>query len=377
MGKVLTTLALTAFLDSVGFGIIIPVLPYYTLKLGATPFQFSLLTVAYSVAQLLFSPYVSGLSDVRGRKNILRLGIGSEVLGYLIIGLSPSFYPLLLARFLTGALTSNLPILLSYVTEMDQEERSRNIGMLSGFYGVGFVAGPVLGGVFSPLGYRNTFLIVAGLALLNFLLVSVNIREDVEKVKVSRPSLLETLRGAGPQFALILALSLSFAILQGTLAFYGDRFYRWGPEQIGVSLGVVGVVQAIAQFTLVYRIVKKVGEKASALLGLSLSLISYLLLSFPTGQVEAYGSLVLLALGYGVAQNSVLTLLSKTVPKGGLGGAFGFAQSSTALGSLIGFPVGDSMFQYVSPTSEYLLSSFVVLGSIAYLAFGIREFKTS
>lgn len=98
-GKItLITLALTAFLDSVGFGIIIPILPYYSLQLGATPIEYSLLTVTYSIAQLVFSPYISRLSDIRGRKNILTLGIGSEVVGYLIIGLSPYFYLLLLAR---------------------------------------------------------------------------------------------------------------------------------------------------------------------------------------------------------------------------------------------------------------------------------------
>lgn len=368
MRRLLLSLAVTALLDAIGFGIIIPILPYYVLKLGATPTEFSLLTVAYSVGQLLFSPYVSRLSDVRGRKNILALGITSEVIGYLVIGLSPFFYLLLFARFLTGALTSNLPVLLSYVSDVGKrEERSRNIGIISGSYGVGFVAGPVLGGVLSPLGYKTTFLIVALLALVNLVLVMVNLSRDDGGAKVARTPLKEIFSSSASFFVLILAVGTSFAVLQGTLAFYGNHFYSWGPPQVGLVLGLVGVVQAITQFGLVYKVVDRIGEEKTVVLGLTLSLLAYVLLSFPGGDVLAYVSLVVLALGNGVTQNSLLTLLSRVVPPQIRGGAFGFAQSSTALGSLIGFPAGDILFQYVSANSEYVLCSVLILADLVYL----------
>ncbi|AHC52627.1 hypothetical protein SUSAZ_09625 [Sulfolobus acidocaldarius SUSAZ] len=361
----LTTLALTAFLDSVGFGIIIPILPYYSLQLGATPIEYSLLTVTYSIAQLIFSPYISRLSDIRGRKNVLTLGIGSEIIGYLIIGLSPYFYLLLLARFITGALTSNLPVILSYATELGKD-KSRNIGIISGTFGVGFVAGPVIGGVLSPLGYRNTFLIVAGLAFLNLILVYLLVSSDNKEIPIRQASLKEIFRMSSSFFTLTLIIALSFAVLQGTLAFYGRYFYNWGPSQIGLVLGLVGIVQAVAQFLLVYRIIGKVGERIAITIGLSITFIAYILLSFPSNQILAYVSLVLLAMGNGIAQNSILTLLSKTLPPGSRSGGFGFAQSSTALGSLIGFPLGNTMFQLLSPNSEYFLCSALSLLSLIY-----------
>ncbi|TRM74726.1 MFS transporter, partial [Sulfolobus sp. A20-N-F8] len=194
-GRTLITLALTAFLDSVGFGIIIPILPYYSLKLGATPIEFSLLTVAYSIGQLIFSPYISRLSDIRGKKTVLLLGISSEVVGYLIIGLSPFFYLLLLARFITGSLTSNLPVILSYVTSMDEERmKSRNIGIISGSFGVGFVAGPIMGGALSPLGYRNTFIIVSILSLINLLSVLLTLKDENTGVIIKQSSLKDILK---------------------------------------------------------------------------------------------------------------------------------------------------------------------------------------
>ncbi|TRM80896.1 MFS transporter [Sulfolobus sp. A20-N-F6] len=366
-GRTLITLALTAFLDSVGFGIIIPILPYYSLKLGATPIEFSLLTVAYSIGQLIFSPYISRLSDIRGKKTVLLLGISSEVVGYLIIGLSPFFYLLLLARFITGSLTSNLPVILSYVTSIDEERmKSRNIGIISGSFGVGFVAGPIMGGALSPLGYRNTFIIVSILSLINLLSVLLTLKDENTGVIIKQSSLKDILKMSSSFFILILTVTLSFAILQGTLAFYGKYFYEWGPQQIGLILGIVGTVQAIVQFLLVYRLIGIVGEKVSTVIGLLVSLFAYALLLFPINQNLTYISLVTIAIGNGIVQNSILTLLSKSISSGNRGGAFGFTQSSTALGSLIGFPLGNFMFQFVSASSEYVLSSVLILISLSY-----------
>ena len=370
---VLGALALTAFLDSVGFGIVIPLLPFYIQKFGATALEFGLVVSVYSLAQLLFTPYVSRLSDIRGRKSVLSLGVTSEVLGYLLIAFSPFFLLILLARFITGALNSNLPVIYSYVTDVTaQEQRARAVGLIGASFGLGFVLGPFIGGTLAPLGYRVAFVVPAMLSLINLLFITIFLNNKVGELLVKPPTMLKSFRASRKFFFIFFGTYLGFSILQGTLAYYGQILYGWGPIQVGIALGLVGIEQAILQSIVAYRVVNKLGEYVTTVIGLVLSILSYLLIFLGFSENILYLSLALFALGNGLFQNAALTLISKTFSKEMRGASFGFSQSATALATLIGFPLGDFFLQYVSVNSEYAISAVAAFITLVYFYFAFK-----
>jgi DHA1 family tetracycline resistance protein-like MFS transporter len=365
--KPIFVVALTAFIDFVGIGVIIPISPFYSEKFGATPLEIALLFTAYSFPQFLMSPFWGRLSDSRGRKPVLMIGLTGEVVAYLLFAFAPNLTVLFVSRIVVGSLSANLAVIQSYVSDVTtDEQRVRGLGLIGAALGLGFILGPVLGGVLSVYGYRVPILLTAGLAALNLALVHLNVREPIHTYTLSKRSFRTVFNLAKPIYIMGGLVNLAFVGLQVTLALYVQRLYGWGALQVGLVLAVIGVEEAAIQGGFIHKITAKLGEWLTATVGLVLLATSFLILSVPPTQIGTVVALLVLGVALGLTQAPANSLITKLVNPDQRGSALGLVQSVTALTNIFGQIVGGSLFQFASAASPYRAGSIFVLAGLAF-----------
>lgn len=370
MYRPIIVVALTAFIDFVGIGIIIPISPFYSEKFGATPLEIALLFTAYSFPQFLMSPFWGRLSDNRGRKPVLMIGLTGEAVAYILFAFAPNLSVLFVSRIVVGSLSANLAVIQSYVSDVTSEEqRVRGLGIIGAALGLGFILGPALGGVLSIYGYRVPILLTAGLAALNLALVHFMVREPVHAYTFTRRSFRAVFGFAKPVYVMGGLVNLAFVGLQVTLALYAQKLYAWGALQVGLVLAVIGVEEAVIQGGFIYRITARLGEWLTVTVGLILLAASFLILSVPPTQTGTVVALLLLGVSLSLTQAPANSLITKLVPRDQQGSALGLVQSVTALTNIFGQIVGGSLFQFVSAASPYRAGFvFVLAGLTVFVA---------
>ncbi|AAT44115.1 MFS transporter [Picrophilus oshimae] len=368
MDKGILPLFVTAMIDFIGFGIIIPIAPFYTRDLGATPFEFSILLVVYSLAQFIASPYLGRLSDRIGRKNVLVLGLSGEIAGYLIFGLSPVLSLLYIGRAITGATSGNLPVIYSFVSDKtSSDNRTRAIGMIGAAIGIGFVIGPFIGGSLSIFGYRVPILFAAVLSFINMVLV-LRIKEERKKTNYKKGSILKAFEIAPYIFISITFIALGFVMLQTTLAYYGQALYSWGSLAVGIILGIVGMEQALFQLLLVFRLTRRIGSIRTVMLGIISFTMAFLILSFRVNEYIAIFSLTLFSLGYSLFQTPVISIISDIAPVEIRGSTLGITQSAQSLSNIIGPLIAGYTFEFISIYSPYMLAAAFGILSLLFIS---------
>jgi MFS family permease len=363
--KGLFPLFITAMIDYIGFGIIIPIAPFYTKDLGATPVDFSILLVVYSISQFIASPYLGKLSDRIGRKRVLIIGLSGEIAGYLIFGLSPILLFLYVGRAITGGTSGNLPVIYSFVSDRTSTiNRTKAIGMIGAAIGIGFVIGPFIGGILSVLGYRVPILFAALLSFVNIILV-LRLKEDTKKVDYRRSKIRDAFKIAPYLFISITCIGLGFVMLQTTLAYYGEDLYSWGSLAVGLALGLVGIEQAIFQLAVTFRLTNLFGKTPVILIGIVAFIVAFLILSFRTDEFFGLVSLTLFSFGYSLFQTPIVSLISDLAPLSSRGATLGITQSAQSISSFIGPLIAGFLFQYVSIYFPYIIAA--VFGSVAFV----------
>ncbi|MFC0561204.1 MFS transporter [Halalkalibacter alkalisediminis] len=377
--KSLPVLFAVMFLVMVGFGIIIPVMPFYVEEIGATPTQLGLLMAVYSVMQLLFAPMWGRVSDRIGRKPVIMVGIFGLALSFFLMAVSSTLWMLFAARVIGGFFSSaNMPTVMAYVADITSEEnRGKGMGIIGAAVGLGFVFGPALGGVFSQSGLSIPFYIAGTLSIITFLFVLFVLKESLtpeqrNKQLKERTPLLSALKGpVSILFILQWFVSLSLAGLEATFAYFAYQRANLGAVELGYIFMIMGLAGALVQGGLVGKLTKKYGEGLVIQIGIVISAIGFALILFVDSFLTAALFLTVFGIGNGFIRPSVSSLLTKASPTG-YGRTTGLLSSFDSLGRIIGPPLGGWLFT-ITIGLPYILG--IVLSVFALLLYQIYKSK--
>ncbi len=375
--KILLLVFLTVFLDLVGFGIIIPIQPFYAEKLGASPTTVTLLGASFSLMQFIFGSFWGRLSDRIGRRPVMLLSIGCSSLGYLIFGLSDSLTILFLARMLAGFGSANIGTAQAIIADSTPpESRAKGMGIIGAAFGLGFILGPALGGFFGQITLSLPALVASGLGFFNFIFALTSLPETYPKKSgetiqnsvVHRPGFsLAALKHAArhpnvPQLFLIYFLYIAaFSMMEQVLGLFIEA--TWHPMIPGVDSAVrakqsaaetayvlimVGVTATIVQGGLIGRLARRFGERKLLITGITV-VGSALLLVPVVGSFGVYRWMwawgIFSAIGSGLTNPSFSSLLSQSVDRDEQGGVLGIGQSLAALGRVVGPSLAGVLFE--------------------------------
>lgn len=374
------------FVDLVGFGIVLPLLPLYADRFGASGWTVGLLVTVYSVAQFFMAPIWGRLSDRYGRRPILLLGLLGSALSYLVFAWAGTLFWLFASRVLAGIGGSTIPVAEAYIADVTPpEKRAGNLGLIGAAFGLGFTVGPALGGITaswsaSAPGYLAAALCLGNAVLAAALLPETRRPESIPPPRSGRrrlPGWAFTSEGLGaalraPALRQVLGLyflfTVAFAVIQPTLSLFGTARFGLDAREVGYLFAFLGLVSAVMQGGLVRRLVPMVGEvRLIRLCGMPFA-IGLLLLAWAPTLTWALVGLTLLAIGYGGTLPSVLGLVSRVAPPALQGGVLGVGQSVGSLGRIVG-PAAAGAALDVSTTLPYALGAAIAaLGTIGALA---------
>lgn len=374
-------LFLTVFIDLVGFGIVIPLLPLYAERFGASPVAVTWLVAIYSLMQFLFAPWWGQLSDRVGRRPVLLLGLFGSCLSYLIFGLAGSLAVLFAARALAGLMGANIGVAQAYVADVTRpEERAKGMGMIGAAFGLGFILGPAIGGILSHYGAAVPFLAAAALAGINGLLAIRLLPESLPSggpaqgpAQAGFGARLRALRGLGVHstsarmLAVFFLVTFAFAGLEATFSLWADRRWSFSPAEVAYLFAYLGVVMTVVQGGMVGPLVRRLGEGRVAAVGAAALALGLALLPAAPSIPYLAGALALLAFGQGAASPAISSLISRSAPDGEQGRLLGAAQSLSALGRVLGPLWGGVAFARLGIGAPYLSGALVVVAAFLLL----------
>ncbi len=340
---------LTVFIDLVGFGIILPQLPYYAEAFGATGVWVGALLTAYSATQFLGASFLGRLSDRIGRRPVLLASLAGSAVSLVLSGLATSLATLVLARALAGLFGGSIAAAQAYVADSTTlEERARYMGFLGASIGLGFVLGPALGSGLARYGFGTAAFVAAGLAAANLVFGLFRLPEthgpERRHLPASRPDLshlVAALRhpSMGRLLAATFLATLAFVAMEATFALLAEHRFGLDPARLGLVFTYVGVVIVVVQGGLVGPLAARFGERALAVAGALLMAVGLGALPAAPGLPGVLVLLGLLAAGQGLTSPMLSTLLSRAADEDEQGGTLGLGQSLAAAARAIG-PLG-------------------------------------
>ncbi|MDG2124042.1 MAG: MFS transporter [Verrucomicrobiales bacterium] len=338
---------LTLFISMLGIGIIIPVMPLYAEKFGASEFQIGLLFATYAGCQFLFSPLIGKLSDRVGRRPVLLISTLGTAIGFVLMGAAESLPILFAARVIDGVSGANIGTAQAYIADVtSREERGRAMGLMGATLGLGFIFGPALGGNLSHINPALPFYVVAGIAVINLLLIFFKLPESLSAEQRSHPSsklpfsaLLK--HTEAPTFVRVIianfASVFAFTVMTTAWALFLSNRFGYEERASGNILAYIGVIGVLVQGGLVRRLLKKPDREAPvAVAGAVIMVISLAALPFSTGLWTLLITSTGLAIGNSLLTPTISSLGSLSASADWQGRALGVLQSSSSLGRVIG-----------------------------------------
>jgi MFS transporter, DHA1 family, multidrug resistance protein len=381
MNRNTSILFFTLVVMMIGFGIIIPLLPFYVTDMGGSGISMGILMAVFSLMQFLFSPFWGDLSDRYGRKTFLMLGIFGNGISMVLMGFATELWMLFAARALAGVLSSaTLPTAMAYISDStDEESRGGGMGVIGAAMGIGMVLGPGIGGVMSDISLSAPFFLAAGLSALSLLFIWFLLPESLPEEK----RLKDATGFQGPQISAMwtalfspigflfgLAFLLSFALtnFEGVFGLYAELRFNYDAKTVGMVLTVIGISSAVVQGVLTGPSIKRWGDSAVIKTSLIASSVGFLLMLTATNLTT-----VMLTTGFFVISNAMLrpgvaSLISKRA-KEGQGIAMGLNNSFMSLGRIAG-PIWAGTVLDINLSYPYMTGAFIMaLGFIAALIF--------
>ncbi len=382
MPRLLLPVLLTVFLDLVGFGIVIPLLPYYAEEYGASPMQVTLLMAVYSLAQFLIAPVWGSLSDRRGRRPVLLFSIAATALMLTGFALAESLVWLFVFRTLHGAAAANISTAQAIVADITPpDKRAMGMGLIGAAFGVGFTLGPWMGGELAPFGLHVPILVAAGLSALNLVLAFFLLPETRKEGSSHRKRTInpaDFLRVArhpvvGLGVTLTFVLTLAFSMMESTFTLFAEHVRGLGPREVGRMFGIAGVVTIIVQGGLIGRLAKRYGEARLVPVGLVVLAVGLALLPSGPPFWPMVGVFAIIAIGQGITTPSLQSLISRSTDEAEQGFVLGTNQSMSALARAIGPTVGGAIYTGWSPQMPFYVSSLILLLSVALSVAAMRR----
>ena len=390
---------ITLLIDVTGLGLIIPVVPkliedlLHTTNISKVALFGGLLTFSYAIMQFLFAPVLGNLSDKYGRRPVLLFSLLGFGLDYLLLAFAPSIGWLFVGRIIAGITGASMTTASAYIADISTPEtRAQNFGMIGAAFGLGFIVGPMIGGLLGEMGPRIPFLVAAGLALLNaaygyFVLpesLDASNRRAFEWKRANPVSSLKNLS----RFPAVAGLIISFFLIyvashavQSNWSYFNIEKFKWSPKMIGISLAVVGVLVSLVQGVLVRFVNPKIGNEKSVYLGLGLYTIGLVLFGLASQSWMMFAFLVPYCLG-GISGPGLQAIISGSVPSNEQGELQGSLTSVISITSIVGPLVMSNLFAFFTgpiapfyfPGAPFMLAALLMLLScfFAYKALRTR-----
>ena len=380
-------LFLIVFVDLVGFGLIIPLLPFYGEHFHATPATVGLLMAVYSFAQFVAAPMWGRLSDRMGRKPVLAITLAGATLSYLWLAFAHELWMLFAARALGGFMAGNIGTAFAYVADVTTPaNRAKGMGMVGAAFGLGFIFGPAIGGVLAGhdpanADYTSPALVAAALSAIAMVLTLALLRESLGKEireahaalpRSSRWRLLaDALRQPGVGRLLLLAFlsTFVFAGMETTFAMWSRRQFGWGPEQNGWLFAFIGLISAGVQGGLVGRLAHRFGEARLVTSGSVLLALGMLMIPMAMDPVMLWPVMLVVALGFALLTPSLNSMVSLAVGAGVQGATMGVSRSVTTLARVVGPGFAGLLFEFLGKDWPFIAGALIMVG-VVIIAFG-------
>jgi MFS transporter, DHA1 family, tetracycline resistance protein len=377
--RAVPTLFLIVFVDLVGFGLVIPLLPFYAVRFAAAPQAVTALLAMYSLAQLVTAPLWGRLSDRIGRRPVLLVSLTASALAYLWLGAASALWMLFAARLLAGASAGNIAAAQAYIADVTKpEERARGMGLIGAAFGLGFIIGPALGGLIAgndpaTADIESPAWIAACLSLVALLGVVFLLPESLPadgRANARARSRANAVLGAlhrpvlSRLILIFFLVILAFAGMESTFALWAIEEFGWGPRQTGFVFAYVGVLSAILQGGLIGRLARRFGEERLLLCGLVLIGSGLVVLPLAHSLAPLGVAVSGLALGMGLTQPSLNSLISRRAGREEQGEVMGVSQSVGSLSRVLGpFAAGFS-FAALGRSSAFWWGAALIVGAL-------------
>mgnify|MGYP001389511629 CR=1 FL=1 len=388
----------TVFIDMVGFGLVMPVLPRLIEEVSGSDLAGASiwggwLFFAYGGMQFLFGPAIGNLSDAYGRRPVLLLSVFGLAVDYLLTAFAPTMLWLFGGRIFAGICGASYTTANAFLADITKpEDRAKVFGMMGAAFGLGFIIGPAIGGLLGEFGPRVPFFVAAGLSLVNFVfgwivLPETLAAENRRPFTLARANPIGALkvfanyRGVVPLCAVMLFFFLSTAVYPAIWAFWGIAAFGWSEATVGLTLAAFGLVTAIVQGGLTGPVVKRLGERKAVVLGLTMGVVAL----FGYGLAPSLAVVLVLLVIHapeGFAHPALTALLSHAAPEDAQGEIQGGIASLQSIGMLVGTVLFAQVFGWfmqpnpiiVSPSIAYFLAGTMLALTLVYFL-SIREPK--
>jgi len=372
-------IVMTLFIDATGFGMIIPLLPFYAEAFQAGSAALGILVASFSLMQFVFSPILGRISDNVGRKPVLIVSILTSLASFVLFAIANSFFVLLLSRIVAGLATERA-VAGAYIADItSRKERASGMGKVGAAYGAGFIIGPAIGGFLSVYGFSAPGFAAAFLTLVNLLFVLFLLPESLKKESsgfLSKPKstgsffnrLTTTL--AKPLIGAVLIISfivfLSFSAIPVIMPLLGVAFFGFGSVEMSYFFMYIGTIQIILQGVVIGKLTEKFGEEKLIAFGPLLMMLGIFLMPLIPNIAVFMLSLTMIASSIGIMRTVVSSFISKITPANEQGGTLGVANSVASIATVPGPLIGGSLFEFAGLAVPFYASAAMLI-----VAFGL------
>ncbi len=366
MSRQLGVVFTVVFIDLLGFGIVLPLLPTYAATFGVSPAAIGLLVTSFSLLQLVAVPVWGGLSDRLGRRPVLIVGLVGSTASYVLFAFAHTYWVLLVSRIVAGAMGATVGVAQAYIADVTApERRAHAMGMLGAAFAMGFILGPAIGGILSTHSYASAGLVAGALCAANAL-AAVFWLPETPQHRAARPEGRVRLGPLAAAISATLLLTAAWAVIHVTLPLFGSDVLHVTTRRMGMLFAYMGVISAVVQGGLVGRLAPRLGEHRLAVAGAVLLAAGFALLPGAVGDLRLLLALGVLSAGSAFAGPSILAVVSRRTAPGQQGAALGLTQTASTLGRIVGPTVAGVLIGAHGVTSPFWAgAALALLGLVA------------
>ncbi len=370
----MTIVFLTVFIDLMGFGILIPILPTFaSIELNVPDYGIGIIVASFSLVQFLFNPVFGRISDRYGRRPIILITLLVTSLSYIIFSVADSFFLLLLARVMAGFGGSNLAVAQAYMADItEKKDRSKGMGLIGAAFGLGFVFGPLIGGWLSEYGYAVAGYASAAFSFSAFLFALFSLKESNRNKKTEEKINLRLIDAGlakkvltNPSIGILVIiffiLVFSMANIYGTFSLLGYKHYNFTDQQNGYLFGIMGIVAVVVQGGLIRILSVKFYDKSLVLAGTILMMLGLGFIPYGVNFIGVAIVVAMLSVGTGILQPIILSMISKYSPDNQQGEILGLNQSFGSLARVFGPMWGGFSFDFLGYEFPFLTGALFTL----------------